>query len=699
MGIGKHVDLSIPMISVIFNTANAWLMDDVPDWGRAGVIVDATIPTSYERSLTGKETRRGTGDTLRLDLKWTAFLSTAVQLTNLRNALQQYGQNTASSTGMQNVLCPFWPGRFAPGSTPPATTAFYVLFNADNRTYNSIVAAAVIGAQSPALIAYPLLVGILSDIPDVPLLTSDDTAVQFHFADNDNTYLFTPPAYVAPAGIDDGSGNVRPMFPFAANWVTSPHSGDSEYDIARTQIGETRALSQVYYTQRNRRRLQQSLTLNGSDPLNLLSFFVQTVGQVENFWLPSNLKEAWLTANVGAADTALHVDNGAALGTNTFICLNNGATRLPLVVSGVVGNQWNLSGAVGQAFSQLNTNIESLVLARFDATKITLSFVTATYARVTLKFKELPWETSAVAGEVLDTTMGALPTTAMLYTFTLTTPGANTVWRFTNFERNLTDGGANVYTSAPIENEDITDSPNLERQSVNVKTRNFSGNPLALLIPFQIEFPMEISIAEGNVTGNNVAIINTYFAGEVGNVSMDGPELTAACMSLSWIFDRTAARRIYQNNDNFNLFEPANGLTASDWQWNALVVSYSAATATLVIGTISANNAGLNGATSLVANYFSAGYLQVTTGGTTYYRMVSQSTAKASGQITVQLASPLTVAPNVGDTVAIFAGYDGQYETAISKFSNGANFGGFPFIPVGNPFVLKITQNPNGGKK
>jgi hypothetical protein len=492
---------------------------------------------------------------------------------------------------------------------------------------------------------------------------------------------------------------VRPLFPFAANWVTSPHSGTSEFDIDRTQLGEIRALSQVYYTQRNRRRVQQDLTLKGSDPLNLLSFFVSLGGQVQNFWLPANLKEAWLTANVLATDTVLNVDNPSALGTNTFLCLNNGATRLPLIVTGVSGNQWDLSAAVGQPFTASQTGIESLILARFDSTKITINFVTSTFAKVSLKFKELPWETAAVAGETIGTTMGALPTTAMLYTFTLTTPGANTIWRYTNFERNLTDGGGNVYTSVAIENEDITDSPNLERQNVTVKLRNFAGNPLALMVPLQIEFPMEITIAEANVTGNNAAIINTYFAGEVGEVSPDGPIISATCMSLNWMFDRTSARRLYQNNDNWNLFETANGLTASDWMWNALVVGYNAATCALAIGTISANNAGLNGGTSLVANYFAAGYVSVTTAGASQYRMVSQSAAESGGQIIVQLASPLNVTPNVGDAVQIYAGYDGQYETAISKFNNGANFGGFPFIPVGNPFVLKITQNPGGGKK
>lgn len=477
------------MIKVTFNDADAYLLDDAPEWDRANVVVEATIPSSYERGLTGRETRRNTGDTLRLAVKWTAFLRTAEELTNLRNSLQ--------ALATQPVLCPFWVARFSPGDAPPATTAFYVLFNAD-WSFNSIVAAADIGAQSAALIAFPLLIGILPEIPDPPLMTSRHAAVDFSFAENDNDYFLTPPDFDAPDGIAAASG-VRPMFPFAANWVTSPNSGTAEFDIDRQQIGETRALSEIYYTQRNRRRVKQYLTLKNNDPLNLLSFFTQMGGEVQSFWLPANLKEAYLTADVAATDTKLNVDNPSALGTNTFICLNNRATRLPLVVSSVAGNQWNLSGAAGQTFSKANTNIESLVLARFDAVKLTLNFVTSKWATTTISFKELPWETNAVAGETIGTTMGPLPITAMLYTFYLVTPGGTTYWRFTNFERDLTDANGNVYTSAPIENDDITDSPNLERQTVNIKSRNFSGNPLAMLIPFSLEFPLEVDISEADV--------------------------------------------------------------------------------------------------------------------------------------------------------------------------------------------------------
>lgn len=199
-----------------------------------------------------------------------------------------------------------------------------------------------------------------------------------------------------------------------------------------------------------------------------------------------------------------------------------------------------------------------------------------------------------------------------------------------------------------------------------------------------------------NSTASNLRV---YFSGEVSEVSTDGPIFSAKCESLSWIFDRAVAKRLYQQTDNWPLFSAPNGLTASDWQWNATVVSYDAAACTLVVGSISANNTTLNGATDLVAHYFAAGYLQVVTGAATQYRMIGDSTAVTAGQIALYLTAPLVVPPVAGNGLQLFAGYDGQYETAIDKFNNGPNFGGFPFIPVGNPFVMKISQNPSGGKK
>ena len=79
--------------------------------------------------------------------------------------------------------------------------------------------------------------------------------------------------------------------------------------------------------------------------------------------------------------------------------------------------------------------------------------------------------------------------------------------------------------------------------------------------------------------------------------------------------------------------------------------------------------------------------------------MIADSTAVTAGKITLTLTSPLTNAPSVGDAVAMYPGYDGQAQTAINTFNNYNKFGGFPFIPTGNPFVLKIVQPSGTGKK
>ena len=669
------------MIPVVFNGNAAYLLDDWPMWD-SDFVLDATISAVTERGLSGRETRRVTGDTLRLEAKFTVWIGNSVAVTNLRNSLQ--GLN------VQQVLCPLWPAAFAAGVAPTVTAAWYVLFNADN-SFNSIVAAA---ALPVAYYAVPLMVGFLKDLPDPELLLDTAAKVDYHFVDAD-VYPMTPPAYVPPAGLNT-AGGVRPLFPFTPDWSTVPQSGQAEVDIDSRQIGQLRTLARAYYAQRSRRKVTQSFRLCDADPFNLLSFFVSMGGETNNFWLGAALSEAGLTANVTAAATALQVDNGADLGTNAFVLLNDNINRAPLAVSSVAGNTWNLSAAPGTAFTAANTRIESLVLARFDDLKLTISFQRPDLADATLKFCELPWETNAVAGETYGTTMGALPVTAILFVFTLTTPSGTTTWRFTSFERNLTDAGANTYTSAPMEFDAITETAVLDRQDLTIKSRNFAGNPLSLLVPFNLEWPLLIQIIEADITGSTAGNLRTYFWGEVGKCKVEPPFIDATCMTLNSIFDRNVPRRLCQWTDNWVLFEPANGLLPGNWQWNAVVVSYNAPSGTLVVGTITSTNPA-----AIVAHWFAAGYCIITSAatGAQQVRMIGDNLVPAGGQMSVYLSSPLGTAPAVGDVVNLFAGYDMTAATCIAKFNNYANFGGFPFMPAGNPTVLSITQPVGGGKK
>jgi hypothetical protein len=675
------------MISVVFNAAPALLIDDQPNWD-AGFAVDATIPASYERGLSGRETRRPTADTLRLRCKFTAVLENPVAVTNLRNSIQ--------ALNVQPVLCPFWPAGFQPGITPPVTAAFYALFNSDG-TFSSIQPAAALPFVLPA---YPLMVGIFSTDPDPVMLDAGKVQVDFDFSDNGN-YPLIPAAFAAPNGLN-AAGGMRPLFPFIPDWSTTPHSGSSEQDVERRQIGNLRTLAAAYYAQRGRRKTQQFFTLQNSDAFNLLRFFSDMGGEQNNFWLGACLTEASLTANLGAAGMVMTVDNGAALGTNAFILLSDGVHRVPLVVDSVAGNIWNLDSAAGTAFTAGQTRIESLVLARFDALKLTVNFNSPIYATAQVSFKETPWETNAVAGEIYGTTMGALPMTGTFFKYTQTTPSGVTTWYFTGFERNLSDG-VNVWLSAAMEYDTIIQTADLKRNSTAITSRNFPGNPLAQLFPLQLEWPLMVEIFEGDINGgaNTVSNLRCYFYGECGTCQPEPPFLVVNCKTLSHIWDRKIPRRQYQRTDNWVLFETANGLTPADWQWNAVVVSYDASTSTLVVNTLVQQTPANALANATPIHWFAAGYLIITAGsGKQQVRMIGDNTAPAGGSMSVFLATALTTAPSAGDVVNLFPGYDGQAATAKNKFNNyQAKFGGFPFMPIGNPTVLRITQPSGTGKK
>src|SRR5437868_5255490 len=106
------------MIQVVFNSAPAFLLDDVPDWNLKPQL-DAELPGGMPRGLTGREERRPFGDTLRLSLRYSATIKGSARVTALRNSLQALNK--------QPVLCPLWMCGFDAGDAPLVESDFYVL--------------------------------------------------------------------------------------------------------------------------------------------------------------------------------------------------------------------------------------------------------------------------------------------------------------------------------------------------------------------------------------------------------------------------------------------------------------------------------------------------------------------------------------------------------------------------------------------
>jgi uncharacterized phage protein (TIGR02218 family) len=662
------------MTAVTFLGSTAYVLDDAPEFG-AGIDLAVELPKHVERGLTGIETRRPLGQTVRLGLSYEAVIEEDA-VPAFRNGLQDLKN--------KRVLCPFWVYGFDAGVTSPTIVADYYVLTGDGAA-PEVKAHGLLPFARPA---YPMMVGRLKEAPDPELIEDDLQTVSISFVENDSFYL-TFPAFAAPSSLADASGSARPIFPFRANWAKAMRSGSAEVDVRREEIGYGRAEAEAFFDQPAARMSSQGFTLEGNEPWQLVRFFLD-IG-LQNFWLPGGIGEALLTSNVAAIDTALTVDNPAGRGANSYVVLDDLVNRVGVKVLSTAGNNWNLAAAVGTAFLKERARVESLFLARFDK-GLKLSF-NGEVASVGLQFAEVPWETDVVGGETIGTTFGALPLCAYLYTFTIAFPGATQTWRFTGHERDLTDG--NAYTAAQMEHGNIRETVTLERIETTVKSRNFAGHPLALFIPFRLEWPLMLEIVECDVSGSNATNKRVLFYGEVTRVKGRGPFLEATAKSMGPMMDRTVHKRMAAPHCPYVVFDdPDCTLVADDWKWQGTVVSYDATTRALTLSGV----ARVTGpAVTLTDNYFAGGFCYFGSGTAAQYRMISSNTVP--GNVVLKISTPLAVAPGVGATVTMHPGCDGLYTTCVNKFANKANFGGFPFMPIGNPSLVRVSKNAGGSKK
>jgi uncharacterized phage protein (TIGR02218 family) len=79
-------------------------------------------------------------------------------------------------------------------------------------------------------------------------------------------------------------------------------------------------------------------------------------------------------------------------------------------------------------------------------------------------------------------------------------------------------------------------------------------------------------------------------------------------------------------------------------------------------------------------SYFDNGQLVFNSGANSGHVVAVKQYLNAGG--TVYFMVPLSALPSAGDTFTVYPGCDKTQATCTSKFSNLANFGGFPYVPV-----------------
>ena len=163
--------------------------------------------------------------------------------------------------------------------------------------------------------------------------------------------------------------------------------------------------------------------------------------------------------------------------------------------------------------------------------------------------------------------------------------------------------------------------------------------------------------------------LRTIFKGVVKSVGFDqlGARASIVVLPLTEALSRSAPRIVFSSTCNHILYD-------SRCKVNSTLFRFQ--------GTVSLVNGNQITVPGLNANgdgWATGGYCTLSGAD---FRTINDHT----GDVITLLQPFPSGTPTIGQAIEIFAGCDRSLETCVSKFSNEANFGGFRFVPLRDPF-------------
>ena len=156
----------------------------------------------------------------------------------------------------------------------------------------------------------------------------------------------------------------------------------------------------------------------------------------------------------------------------------------------------------------------------------------------------------------------------------------------------------------------------------------------------------------------------TYWKGRVASSRLSGSEATLKCEPIATSLKRPGLRARYQLLCRHVLYGSGCGALKDSFRVDGTVAAVTGITVQVAA------------AADREDGYFVGGMLTTAAGA----RMIV-----AHSGIVLTLVAPL-IGLSAGDTVQLYAGCDHSLNHCAARFNNLDNFGGFPFIPVKNPF-------------
>ena len=247
--------------------------------------------------------------------------------------------------------------------------------------------------------------------------------------------------------------------------------------------------------------------------------------------------------------------------------------------------------------------------------------------------------------------------------------------RLTSYNRDIVFQGV-TWTAVPISRSEVQNS--VEQAINELKVDLPLTHPIAaqyiLNVPGRVG-SIKIFRAHADDPAEETLLI---FDGFVAQASFDGALVaTLSCSPSTSVFKRSGPRFNYQSLCNHVLYDERCKILEVAFQFTGTVIAETGRTIT-VDGVFAAEG----------ADWTTSGFVRSPAGTNDDARLILSQ----SGDVLTLLNN--FAIPAIGLDVDVFAGCDHSLAICESKFANVINYGGFPFVPIKNPFNSSLR----GGK-
>jgi hypothetical protein len=285
----------------------------------------------------------------------------------------------------------------------------------------------------------------------------------------------------------------------------------------------------------------------------------------------------------------------------------------------------------------------------------------------------------------------------------LTFRNGNNEYRYTNANVAVFNGAFEheplAYTrTAPSQSKDSDDS--------QLRVTLSGQNPIPLLYREILQSNITTLTIERFHFNDPDNDIQVFWKGELGSVTVTDGTATLLCIPFTQGRDEIP-RYTYQGLCNYYLFENATCRVLKDnFRFVSTITGFLTPTLVQVAGLrVRAGeiDALVSGALSSeeLDQYWLNGYCMVQSGE---FRRITDNPAGTGSPLdpdVIRIPFPFVQA-SVGDDIEVYAGCNRSTDICKRKFANLENYGGWPTVPVVNPFTTELppgTSNPDDGPK